>query len=91
MIDELNSEEELDFSHHNSRHPNDQNNYVEVEGIIKHETSKAILLIQGSKADRNYREKWIPISQIRKIEHHKDGTATLEIAEWIAKRNDLEY
>lgn len=51
---------------------------AEIEGEIRRETIKAVLLWDGK------RDAWIPKSQVSYREDRSDGTCVLEIPEWSA-------
>lgn len=69
-----------------SKRDNSGNVIVAVEGIIKHETEKALLIIHGDK------EKWIAKSQLQKpTVQGDDETFVIFPPTWIAKVNDWNY
>jgi RNase P/RNase MRP subunit p29 len=61
----------------------DDEDTVEVEGVIINQTCMAVLLSTGDE------EVWIPKSQIVSRDENKDGTTTLEIPEWLAMEKGL--
>lgn len=56
--------------------------YIEIYGVIKAITQKAILFDDGS------REVWIPKSQLEDMEI-KHGVAMITIPEWLAIEKEL--
>lgn len=59
-----------------------KNTHVEISGVIRHETEKAFLFVDGKN------EVWIPKSQVDMVNSSiPDGI--LCVAEWLAKKNGL--
>ena len=58
-------------------------NTVDLEVVIKHETDKAYLIDYGGDE-----EVWMPKSQVRAVEK-KGRTATMTVTEWIADEKGL--
>lgn len=58
-------------------------NTVDIEVVIKHETDNAYLIDYGGDE-----EVWMPKSQVRAVEK-KGRTATLTVTEWIANEKGL--
>lgn len=58
-------------------------NTVDIECIVKHETDKAYLIDYGGDE-----EVWMPKSQVRAVEK-KGRTATMTVTEWIAYEKGL--
>ena len=60
-------------------------NFCEIEGILKAETEKAILFDNGDV------QAWIPRSQIESIHHDSANflSVTIIIPEWLAEAKDL--
>jgi hypothetical protein len=58
--------------------------YVEIEGVIEHETDLAVLVSAGDDEP-----VWIPKSLIGSTETDKDGLSTLEVAEWFTVKEGL--
>lgn len=56
---------------------------VEIQGVVKHETARAILLDTGDE------EVWIPKSQVLGQEEIEDGITELQIPEWLAMDKGL--
>jgi hypothetical protein len=58
--------------------------YVEIEGVIEHETDLAVLVSTGDDDP-----VWIPKSLINLVTTEKDGSAVLEVAEWFAVKEGM--
>jgi len=56
--------------------------YIEIDGVVKAVTEKAILFSDGT------REVWIPKSQLEDMEI-KHGVAMITIPEWLAIEKEL--
>lgn len=52
-------------------------NYIEITGVIKFETKKAVLFYDGSK------EVWIPKSQLEDIDY-QENSVIITVPEWLA-------
>ena len=58
---------------------------VVVECEIKRDTGNAILVVS---TDTGVQE-WVPLSQVSRIDHKKDGLADVTMMEWIATKKGL--
>ena len=68
------------------------NGTVRIDGIIKKETDKAVLIsrtIDETEPDKQI-EQWFPLSQIYQISRNPATGDYLLVSPWIAKKKDEE-
>lgn len=62
-----------------------------VNAVIVKESEKAYLFSALHKEGKKDIEVWIPKSQVSRIRKKDNVASEVEIPEWLAKKNELDY